>query len=661
MHSFVVVSSKPGRSIPQHVVDHLGRSDSPDLLFVPSDHLFWTDDARRVAFAGWQTVTAIGEVGSHWHTDERGLTAFAGRMWPRGDMWRRGPSWAEQLASHWRTHPMVDTQQPLGGIHAAVSITRSGSGTIVTDPLSVAMIYRAETDDVVVFSTSVRLAAHVAAAPGTEPERDAAGVAWLPLLGWTVGERTGFTSTRVLPLGAYVEIGPAFGSRVRFADATPWASDLPANEAELVELVHEDLTASVRSVAEMPAPRRAADITGGKDSRLVLALLLQEGLADRFVFNTWGDESSPDASVSDRIATRFQLARNPPAQGALGEAEFSRRLATHAFQTSGMSNAWEAKVGLRPSPRLVVTGCVGEAMRTHFHGYPEMSTAEQFRQQFHKRWGLRGASLVRRDVRAELLDRLDHELVQRVDAGGSSPQDLADSFYWRHRNRRWFGTYEELGESGRVHPLYSLAGLQAAFALGGRRRRLEALHFAVLDRACPDLAKMPFANDSWSEELISDRADADDYRAAAVRPRVKAMDMERWMPTRLLDNLDLARSLLLDDDTGSLHDIVDRRAVERVLAEPERATITTCRQLFGALTAAVWLGRHESPQRIGEEPVPVRFRTKAREVAAGPATTAERRQARRTLMRQNRVIRVAARASRPARRAVRRLDRTRRG
>jgi hypothetical protein len=602
MHSFVVAACKPERRIPQDVLRLLHQADTPDLCFVPDDHMFWTDDSQRVAFSGWQAVTEVGQVGAYWHRGERGLTAFSGRMWPKGGMWQPGTSWAEQLESHWRAHPVVDAHQELDGVYAGVSITRAGTGRIVNDPLSIAMIYRAETDDFVAYSTSPRLAARVAAVPGQEPDRDPLGVAWLPFLGWIVGDRTGYVSTRVLPMGAYVEVDPAYGSRVRFSNPTPWAADLPSAGAELVDLVHEDLSASVRSVAQISAPRRTADITGGKDSRLVLALLLQEGVADRFGFRTSGYDHSPDAVVGGQIAARFRLAHEHPVPPVMSEQDFRRQLATHVFQTAGMFSAWEFKGGLTVSSTLKVTGCVGEALRTHFKKYPVMSTVGELQKQFYGRSALRGFSILRHDVAAELLDLLDAELVQRVDGGGSAPQDLADSFYWRHRNRRWFGTYEELGEAGRVFPLYSLIGLQAAFALGSVQRRNEYLHFAIMRKACPALAKVPFADAGWSENLVSDLRDAADYRTPAVRHEGTGPAPTQWRPQRLLDNLDVAGDLLLDESSSPLYDIIDRDAVEGVLRDPARATQPVCRQLFGALAAAVWLGQHESRERIGAKP-----------------------------------------------------------
>jgi hypothetical protein len=623
LHSFVVVVKKPNRQIPHDVLVYLQRNDTADLCFVATDHLFWMDDVQQVAFAGWSAITRIGDIGSYWYADDYGLTAFAGRMWPRGRMWQRGETWANQLAYHWRSHPVVDEKQVLGGIYSAVSITRNGTGRIVSDPLSIAMIYRAENDDVVVYSTSARLAARVSAYPD-EPQRDPWGIAWLPFLGWMIGDRTGYVSTRVLPLGVHVEVAPAYGSRVRFTNATPWASDVPSREAELIDLVHGDLSASVRSVSQIPAPNRVANITGGKDSRLVLALMLQEGVAEKFEFNTSGYEHSPDPLVAHQISERFRLTHTAPVPRPLPEEEFRRRLATHVFQTSGMFNAWEFKGSLRISPTLTVTGCVGEALRTHFHGYPRMSTVDDLRVQFFGRSALRGSSIMKPEVRSELLDHLDAELVHRVDAGGSSPQDLADSFYWRHRNRRWFGTYEELGEAGRVHPLYSLVGLQAAFALGGESRRNELLHFAIMRKACPDLAKVPFADEGWSEAIRRSLPDGRDYGRAPVRYEGKGPEPEQWKPQRLLDNLDVAHELLLDETSSPLYDIVDRDAVQRVLAMPEQATPATCRQLFGALTAAVWLGGYEARDRIGGQPTRLHDQAPAPTAAMESATLATR-------------------------------------
>ena len=232
-------------------------------------------------------------------------------------MWHSRESWAEQLEGHWRTHTVVDPGQQLDGIFAAVSVTKAGTGRIVTDPFSIAVLYRAETDDFVAFSTTPRLAARVTAAPNQEPDRDPLGVAWLPFLGWVVGDRTGFVSTRVLPMGSFVEFGPAYGSRVRVGNPTPWASpsELPASEREIVQLVHEDLLASMRSIAQLPASRRRADLPTG--NRILLLCNDVGGVAGPDQPSSGFEQ--PSSVVGKAIAERFKLAHEAEVRRPVGE------------------------------------------------------------------------------------------------------------------------------------------------------------------------------------------------------------------------------------------------------------------------------------------------------------------------------------------------------
>jgi hypothetical protein len=598
MHSFVVVSQKPGRVVPDSVSAFLHQPDTADLGFVPEDHVCWRDDAGTVLFAGWQSSKDAVRFGSHWHIGERGITAFSGRLWPKGGMWNTDETWAAQLERYWRARPIVCSGQEFDGIYAAASISSSGTGAVVTDALSVALLYRTETDDFVAFSTSARLAARVGAPPDRKPQRDPLTVAWLPLLGYVVGDGTGFVGTRVLPAGAYVDIGPAFGARLGFTNATPWASpDLPVNESALVDLVHDDLTRSVRSVALLPARERFADLTGGRDSRLLLALMLQEGVADRFLFRTNGAEHTPDSVVGRAIAERFGLSHEAVTPAPMDETAFRRRLETHVFHTSGMLNPWDFKGGLDVARRPKVSGFFGEMLSTNYKGFPELGSRDALRTVFHKREKIDSSSILRPDVKVELLDRLDEELIGRMDACGSAPQDLLDSFYVRQRIRRWFGTFEELGESGRIFPLYSVVGLQAACALGAPRRRLEVLAFAIMRKACSDLTKMPLANKPWPEALVSHLPDADDYRVA---PETYAGPAPvHWQIARIVDNRETVEGYLLDEKQSPLFDIIDRGSLERALRDPLPTAPLHFRQLFGALAAAVWLGHGESQYRIG--------------------------------------------------------------
>ncbi|HKA84201.1 MAG TPA: hypothetical protein VKD21_10085 [Acidimicrobiales bacterium] len=599
MHSFVVVAAKPGRRVPVHVSEYLARPDVPDVAFAPDGHLHWTTAGETAAFAGWQSTSDVLEIGSHWHLSDLGLTAFSGRPWPRERAFPPGMSWAEGLASLWPLGRSGHPPLQLGGVFAAVSLSEGGRGSVATDPLSVAVLYRSETDDCVAFASSPALAARVAAEPDAEPDRDPLCSAWLTWLGWLVGDRTGFTAVRALPIGARVQLDPAYGSRVVGADSTPWvdADGQLDDTVELIDAVHADLTSSMRSIAQLPSRRKLADITGGRDSRLVLALILQEGLSGAFDFRTTGADVAPDSIVGREIAKVFHLSHESVVPGAMDDADFERRLRAHAFHTSGMINAWDFKGSITPGRAPRLSGLFGETLSTNFKEYPELHTNDDLRRVFHRMAKLDTGSILLPDVRRSLTRDLDAELIERIDSGGSAPQDRLDSFYIRNRLRRWLGTMEEIGESGRIFPLYSLTGVRVAFAMGSNARRAEQLHFSIIRKACPELARLPLANRAWSDAVLSKAADGDECRTAPITYSGPAA--VQWQAQRIEDNGDLVRGYLLDEPSSPLFDMVDRRALVTLLETGPPWNPQQARQIFGALTAAVWLGHHDSRSKVG--------------------------------------------------------------
>ena len=459
--------------------------------FVPDDHLFWSSAPGNVAFAGWSGRLQVKDMGAPWHVGASGLTAFTGHLWPKGSMWDEDESWACQLETHWLRHPVKSSVQDLDGIYTALSLSTSGEGTLTTDPLSIAMLYRAETAEFVVYSSRAALAARVASLPGKEPQRDPFGVGWLVFCDNLVGERTGFVDTVVLPSGASVDIHPNWGSRVHLASSTPWVGDFAhgLSDDDLVGLVHDDLAQSVESLSLLRTRDHYADITGGKDSRLILALLVEAGLADKFTFQTIGAPHSADAIVGKTIAAEFSLAHSAIDPVPMDPALFRRRLGTHVFQTSGMLNAWDLKGGLGVSTVPACFGCRG---RAHAHALPQLPCCLNAVQENYVEYERRcdRLALLHADVRAQSMrGTLRAEVSERLDSGGCTPPDLLDAFYIRGRLRRWFGAADEIGEAFRVIPLYSLRGAQAAFALGPIKRRDELLHFEIMRRACDRLAE----------------------------------------------------------------------------------------------------------------------------------------------------------------------------
>ena len=240
-----------------------------------------------------------------------------------------GP-WAQQLAERLRSTPLADGTDELAGVFVATSLHRTGRCSVAADPLGIGLVYWGEGRDVTVISSRAALAASLLAAEAaSQPKRDTAGVGWLTYGVHAMGRQTGFDQITVIPEDTVVDIDPAGGARL----LAP-----PPRRGGSTRSVRRGRSRCSRTPAARWSPRSgwrpprpgttiSAGLTGGKDSRVILALLLAEGLADSVEFQTIGDDDLPDVLVAKQIAASFGLRHvvNPDPRGVVGVASAGRR------------------------------------------------------------------------------------------------------------------------------------------------------------------------------------------------------------------------------------------------------------------------------------------------------------------------------------------------
>jgi hypothetical protein len=613
MHTFAVVASKPGWMIPQHTLEILRLEDLDELVREPKGHACWLSNSRDVAFAGWQSAPSVFGTGDHWHIRSSSLTAFAGYVWPTAGGWTAEGSWTGQLADWCDRYELAKSSDRLTGIYAVASLSAEGSGCVVSDPLGMCVLYIAETSEISVISTRASLTARLITARNEEPERDPIGTGWLAYFGSIVGDRTGFKGVRTVPQGAYAEIDRDRGLRLRTYSGAPWRaterSD-PADAPELITAVRHDLVRAVRTAVTLPAGRPSVDLTGGKDTRLILAILLSEDLCDQVTFRTVGPASSRDAVLSQEIARQFDLDHEHgfPEEAIRTRAsglDFEDRVRIHAALTSGMLDAWDLQNAPFGPMEVRIGGLFGETLRTQYPGLPIMRSPEEMGRRFREEMDFDALGLLRPELRHHY-DRETTRSLLSDPSGGASPNDLLDAFPIRNPLRRKYGTTQEILDAYRVTPLYSLVGLHTAFALGAASRRNELIHFTIMKDCCEKLTKIPFAKGGWREGVTRTLADTADYRAAFSETRRKARK-QRFQTVRqafnaqnLLENQQVFDKHLMADGDHPVFEVVDRRATAAALTKLKQGGELSRGariQLFGALTAAIWLGHHEARPR----------------------------------------------------------------
>ena len=317
--------------------------------------------------------------------------------------------------------------------------------------------------------------------------------------GWF--DQSGFEEVRLLPIGAVAVIAPS-GARVVERPLTDLLYSDGSFE-ELIEAAAEEILENIRALGAGAYSHRICDLTGGLDSRLVLAALLHEGMADRFLFVTSGKYPHPDDNVASMLRQRFGLTRavgaHPP---GTGETSMLDRMRTFLTRTFG-SYTMLMNIGAEAPPTkeiLRLHGGLGETFRGFYTsnlGNPGHQRMKPFYREIDQR-GFLLAPSTRKAQKAAV-----GEWSKTLERQGVQSEDLLDSAYIAQRNRYHFGLSWRAGNIARssFHPLYSPAAIQAAYALPAEQRVANRVGYELMRRFHAELAELPFANEGWDPSL----------------------------------------------------------------------------------------------------------------------------------------------------------------
>lgn len=486
------------------------------------------------------------EIGSYWEDRGASVTAFAGRLWRDQVPWRRGTGWASQLADVFERLDGIDVDaeaERFSGVFSMLHVRADGSGWVTADPLGVAMVYRADGDGYSVVTNQAALAAALVTPPGRTPSRDLDAVAHLAFTGTLANGRTGFADVRVIPQATVLHLAAGASAREATWSTRPWFGADPVGVDDAVDLGMDRLRAAVRLLVTGGDERAVCELTGGKDSRLVLAMLLAEGRTEDVEFRTWGSPTLPDVVVASRLTERYGLdhrAGSEPLVVRTGRPRPVRRRREgadievrtmdieehyrhHVWASSGAISLWDLHTPTWPpaaAPSLCGIGV--EIMTTNYAATDRIDRPELLAR-FVDRGGFvyDSARLLRSDAARHLRAEVVREILDAGPDGGDA-RDAVDGYYVRGKFRRWSGAIAELDVRDRIFALYDLPVFRAAFALGATTRRSDVLHYRLMEASAPGLADEPFSGGGWSPELV---------RAVGDRPGLPIRSGGRtWLP-----------------------------------------------------------------------------------------------------------------------------------
>lgn len=473
-------------------------------------------------------------------------------------------------------------------------------------------LYWKETADEVLLSNSAALLSLIG--DGAEPIYSRLGIAGFIMHALPFTETLPFADVRVVPAAAQIASNEA--SDVSFDYDSPEVSDEIGIETVSDNIAHG--LVEYAKVLTRGAGDVSAAITGGKDSRLVVAALHAAGI--KFDTYTNGLPESGEGVVGRAVASALGVphrlgipAMRRSASGGMVVVGRPEQQAWSTLRaTGGMGNAYTALPDpagrhISVAERANFGGQGGEIVRGGFARYfkNDSPTVELGIALLRKTW-LNNAYVLN-GLAVEAVEADARGLFSAID---DDPSRALFEGYVTNRTGRWLATMRH-GES----VIHSHTTLLINNQMVRECRRLpspkllgERLAHSVMARLAPSVVDMPFFRDRWAFEMSEP---CPEYKPESWQARAPyaAHDQPRatfnWRAVRSNDLSSFFRDYILSSPQSLLFDVVDRDAVERMLGG-WRYHAPLAWALFSAqyMLSNDWLGEAPKGDRRVEIKVP---------------------------------------------------------
>lgn len=430
------------------------------------------------------------------------ITALQGYIWEK-DQLENIPLNATDLSGKLKYESCEQVRNECNGEYSVIKLSSNGECLVFNDRLSVEPIYYAEERGRIIISNRIRLIKDLL----EKWDYDIETLNWLSVVGYIIGNGTSTKQIKRLEQGAYIEVQNG-QLKIHENNLFMFNSQDIKEQVEKDEdaFINESIEHCVKNISVIleKNPTAAVPLSGGKDSRAVLALILRAGQHKTINAYTNGVETHPDVIVAKEIAEHYgvQLVINEPKKpGETAVEDILLKLMGSVFQTDGMLGLWDARGYYSPRDQLVMPGFIGEVYREK-HKKVDLSTVDRACRFFHHMNLFDPAKVMHNSVRI-IYERLLRKKIEYYLAHGAKLTDIPEVIYTTEKVPSWIGVLRRNdGYSDTfVAPLNTENFVKLSFLQGYEQREMERIHFEIINRTDSWLTELPFANDKWDGRL----------------------------------------------------------------------------------------------------------------------------------------------------------------
>lgn len=510
MHHYCVIVAKT-RDAASQLATRLEQFVHTRLSFEPDELVVHRIGPRTFAFGASAEQRPLGiDTPAHITDDETcfvgGLPTFERfpRYEPSGRM--RPAAWASELLQE---HDPSDLYSALGGTWSIIS-AKAESVVGFASFAGYDSLFYIDNDLYAAVGNRPSLIAALQSG-GAHSAINRRALSWVFATTMILGDETPWCEVTRLRTDEVVTI-----HRARMAIATIGSQSFTPPEANHPAAFYDSAVRGLVSRFEWylrTGRKFKAHLTGGKDSRMIIALLLATGAIDRVdAIITWGSEQNGDVIIARRIAAALGLRNHVVHEGhkqavdTVDWRQHERRFRFSPWKYDMYLTPYDGRgvVAGAPASDLTFMGGGGEIIRQKgIAPDSEVDEIDGIATRF-TNWYYRhdALELLHPDTAAWQRTMIRDEVEAMVEAG---VVNLQQRFYIEHRMANWGSAHFRGASSSAVA---ALLDLDLARAMHARADMADDIPYEILTRCAPELRAFPFVNDEWLGQT-RERAQAD--------------------------------------------------------------------------------------------------------------------------------------------------------
>ncbi|MRG85080.1 asparagine synthase-related protein [Salinibacillus xinjiangensis] len=555
MHVFLGVQSKRNVEISQDLLQNISNRGSI-VLGIDTPPKLWKSEKSNIIVSYWTNE------GIHQMPNERDF-AFTLSGYTSSniqDMYKR----LKDSSTYKQSNMMISN---INGLYAGIFANSKKNYLQAWNTVTrVEPLYWAE-DDQYTYISNRALLLHLISTNRETPNYKLENL--VPFLhnGYYNSDFTPYENVNVLPPNSTIITTPEKTVIEDIDDALGKQYSLEQPTEQFYDDITQDFINSFKVINENHTPINAA-ITGGKDSRLIVAAL--KYINADFKTYTFGYDENPDVIVGKKISDLLQLEHSvtTPAtkenqSGFVVQDILSRTTNILSF-TDGMLTAYE-NVSSRytfDADKVILGGHGGEHLRG---GYNRVVRE-------HNRKGLetlifRKLNLFNELINKENQDTYEEQLNQWLQKRSHySPVDLMTRYFIEYRTGRWSAA-ARTGFNYNYHlyqPFFdsnlnkSLLKIPSEFLIN------DEVIYNILLRLAPELVDVPFNSDRWKFEKDGPLAGQEKQweRRTPITAKQQSKGSFNWRRTTLSDMKQAMMEEIFSNASSDIFNIVNRNEVE---------------------------------------------------------------------------------------------------